>query len=100
MEPSSSLSRTSSTGTHGQQRLESTPLVSQTSGPASPGCQQARGPNKLRGLLLQLCFLALLLGSGLLLFMNAQKTLWISQVLLQHQTNRSATAPAFMVGTT
>ena len=80
------------------QRLERGPsgaLLLPINSPSSPSQQFTRGPSRGKWLLLQACFLLLLLASAALLFTQSQRTKWVSQ-LLQKQTNSTASpAPAF-----
>jgi len=83
------------------QRLERGPsgaLLLPISNSGSPSQQPARGPSRGKWLLLQACFLLLLLASAALLFTESKRTAWVSQ-LLQRSTN-STTLPAFQVSTT
>lgn len=83
------------------QRLERGPsgaLLLPISTSGSPSQQPARGPSRGKWLLLQACFLLLLLASAALLFTESRRTAWVSQ-LLQRNTNSTA-LPAFQVNST
>lgn len=80
----------------GRQGSENLAALLSPSTPASPSQGQPRGPSRSRWLLLQSCFVVLVLGSVVLFSMDAQRVAWISKLL--HRTGPAAPAPAFQVG--
>ncbi|CAL8462802.1 g2335 [Coccomyxa elongata] len=81
------------------QRLERGPsgaLLLQIHSPSTVQ-QPARGPSSRKCLLLQACFLLLLLASGALLFTQSMRTAWVSNLLQKQSSTSTSRAPASQV---